>query len=292
MKKITLLALTIIMAISCSTEQENEAIIDPIEEIKTGKIGSSINVNGVSRDFIAYVPQDYDASQKYPLVFSFHGLTSTMDKNYDYTDFDILAEQEGFIVIHPQGISNSWNAVSTTSNVDIDFTKALISTFTTEYSIDKTKIYATGMSNGGFLSFLLACKMSDTFAAIASVTGLMFSNVIDNCVPSRAVPILQIHGDQDEAVDYANVKTILEFWVDKNGTNTYPELSIIPDINTQDNSTVERYIYNDGINGSIVQHLKIIGGKHDWPGAWGNMDIDASTEIWNFFKQYDINGKI
>ena len=84
----------------------------------------------------------------------------------------------------------------------------------------------------------------------------------------------------------------LDFWIEYNTTNMNPIVSNIPNIDTQDGSTVEKYEYLNGENGVEVLHFKVIGGGHQWPGFQGNMDINASEEVWNFVKAFDLNGKI
>lgn len=292
MKKLILLSLLSVITIaSCGNSKVEN--INPIKSFQKGKTVNKIRVKGKQREYILYVPKNYSPNKSYPLLFSFHGFTSTMDKNYDYTKFNELAEKENFIVVHPQGIKKKWNASSKKRfNKDIHFIKSMIQQLKRTYSIDASRIYATGMSNGGYLSMLLACELSDEIAAVASVTGLMFPRALKKCKPSRAVPVLQIHGTADNIVKYNKVEKVLNFWIDNNGTDTTPIISNIDDTNKEDNSTVIKYVYKNGKNDAEVQHLKVVGGSHDWPGAWGNMDINASEEVWNFLKQYNNKGKI
>jgi len=145
---------------------------------------------------------------------------------------------------------------------------------------------------GGFFSFSLACRLSDRIAAVASVTGSMYQPAINNCSPVKPMPILQIHGTEDVIVQYSSVAGLLDFWTSHNNTDALPIISNIPDSDTGDGSTVERYEYLNGDNDVEVQHLKITGGGHEWPGFQGNMDINASEEVWSFVKAFDLNGKI
>ena len=154
------------------------------------------------------------------------------------------------------------------------------------------------MSNGGNFSYLLACSMSDKFAAIASVTGSMWPHLIQvTCNPSHPTPVLEIHGTSDAIVPYNSVLDGIEYW------RTYINCAInsvttsIPDINTEDNSMVEHIVYDNGDNGVTTELFKIIDGGHTWPGTnfpngVTNYDINASLEIWKFFSKYDINGAV
>ena len=281
----SLIAMLFIIACSKSGNEQ----ITP--NVPTGKMIKELAVNGITREYIIYVPENYNVTTAFPLLLSFHGLTSNMEFNYSYTNFDELAERENFIVVHPNGISNTWT-VSANDDTDIDFIVSLLNQLEEDYNIESNRIYSTGMSMGGFFSFSLACRLSDRIAAVASVTGSMYQPAINNCSPVKPMPILQIHGTEDGIVQYSSVSGLLDFWTSHNNTDALPIISNIPDSDTGDGSTVERYEYLNGDNDVEVQHLKITGGGHEWPGFQGNMDINASEEVWSFVKAFDLNGKI
>jgi polyhydroxybutyrate depolymerase len=259
--------------------------------IQRGKITKQIEVNGTTREYIIYVPENYTRNTSQPLLLSFHGLTSNMEFNYGYTKFNEQAESNNFIAVHPNGLSNRWT-LTADNNADVVFIQALLEEVEKDFNIDSSRIYSTGMSMGGFFSFHLACKLSDRIAAVASVTGAMYQNAINDCSPSKPMPILQIHGTEDDIVDYSSIVGLLEFWISHNNTEITPVTSNIPDVDAEDGSTVERLEYLNGDQGVEVNHLKITGGGHDWPGFRGNMDINATEEVWNFVKDYDLDGKI
>ena len=191
-----------------------------------------------------------------------------------------------------------WNVGWGASTVDdVGFTAALIDSLSVNYNIDDNRIYSTGMSNGGFMSYHLACNLSDRIAAIASVTGSMSSFTYSTCNPSHPIPIMEIHGTADLVVVYSSIPNVLDYWIDYNNCNIQGSWISMPDINIMDGSTVEHWVWNMGLNGVSVEQYKIINGAHTWPGtiftsAGTNYDIDASTEIWKFFSKYDINGLI
>lgn len=298
-KPITLLLVFLFFA-SCSNSEvvalpdapDTTDTTDSIVSIKKGKIPKDLNVNGTLRDYIIHIPESYTGYEAYPLLLVFHGFGGNMESSYNNSKFYELAESENFITVHPNGISAKWDAISVTNNIDVNFVKELITTISSEYKIDSKRIYSAGMSNGGYFSFLLACELNDKIAGIGSVTGLMFQNVLNNCTPAKSVPIIQIHGTDDGLVNYDNVETVINFWIDYNNTDTTPIVEDIPNTNTTDGSTVERFTYKNGDNNTEIQHLKITNGRHEWPGYEGNMDINASEEVWNFLKRFDINGKI
>jgi polyhydroxybutyrate depolymerase len=277
----------IFILLSCTKDED--AQLTPV--IETGKMTKQLVVNNTNREYIIYVPENFTGTSSLPLLLSFHGLSSNMNFNYDYTNFSELAERENFIVVHPNGIDNRWT-VSATNNPDIDFIEALLDQLENDYNIASNRIYSTGMSNGGNFSFTLACGLNDRIAAIASVTGLMLQMAIGNCIPSRPLAVLHIHGTEDLIANYAFVQGGLDFWTDHNNTNDFPIISDIPNIDSGDGSTVKRFEYLNGNSNVEVQHLKITGGGHEWPGFSGNMDINASDEVWNFVKNFDLSGKI
>jgi polyhydroxybutyrate depolymerase len=289
MKRIIIFYILIpmLLIIACSKSDDSQ----PVPNVQTGKMTKELIVNGTTREYIIYVPENYTGTSSLPLLLSFHGLTSNMEFNFNYTNFDQLAENENFIVVHPNGISNTWT-VSANDDTDINFIVALLNQLEEDYNIESNRIYSTGMSMGGFFSFSLACRLSDRIAAVASVTGSMYQPAINNCSPVKPMPILQIHGTEDGTVQYSSVAGLLDFWTSHNNTDDLPIIYNIPDSDTGDGSTVERFEYLNGDSDVEVQHLKITGGGHEWPGFQGNMDINASEEVWSFVKAFDLNGKI
>ena len=271
-------------------------------------INASITHDGIERDYILYVPEIYDGSTAVPLVLNFHGFGSSASQQMFYGDFRDIADTEGFLLVHPEGttlIGNQfWNVgfpgLSSTID-DVGFTEALIDELATLYTIDLDRVYATGMSNGGFMSFLLACQLSEKIAAVASVTGSMTQDTFDDCNAQLPTPVLQIHGTEDDVVLYNEnnlslpIPDVISYWVDHNNCETTPTTTTLPDVDVSDGSTIEYSVYEDGDNGITTEHMKVIGGGHTWPGsvlntAGTNQDIDASMEIWLFFSRYDING--
>ena len=273
-------------------------------------INASITHDGIQRNYILYIPEIYDGNTAVPLILNFHGFGSNATQQMFYGDFRDIADTEGFLLVHPEGttfIGNQfWNVgfpgISSTID-DVGFTEALIDELATLYTIDLDRVYATGMSNGGFMSFLLACQLSEKIAAVASVTGSMTQDTFDDCNAQRPTPVLQIHGTEDDVVLYNGntlsipIADVISYWVDYNNCETTPTTTTFPDIDPSDGSTIEHSVYEDGDNGITTEHMKVIGGGHTWPGSvintgGTNQDIDASMEIWLFFSRFDINGPL
>ena len=169
-----------------------------------------------------------------------------------------------------------------------------------KYSINAERIYSTGMSNGGFFSFHLACNLSASFAAVASVTGSMTFETFDNCNPRKPTPVMQIHGSLDATVPYKgldalNMKPIMdvmEYWKVSNGCDDY--ILSLPGILPGTSSWTETYEYNNCLNNTQNVHLYVQGAGHIWPGSRYSSiaSPDSSSRIWGFFSTYDINGVI
>ncbi|HMS30254.1 MAG TPA: prolyl oligopeptidase family serine peptidase [Saprospiraceae bacterium] len=264
----------------------------------TGKITH----DGLQRTYRFYIPLNLKAGQKLPLVFNLHGLGSNGIQQEFYGDFRKIADTAGFFIVHPDGTKhpslgqNYWNVGVEPSGVDdLGFLEALLDTLSFQYPIDLSKVFCTGMSNGGFMSYFMACN-SDRFAAIASVTGSMTTPMLQNCGRSTPIPVMEIHGTADEVVPYdgssgvESIDEVLKFWTQLNKTPTNPQVIKVLDTNVNDNCTAEHYIYPAYGSSASVEHFKIIGGGHTWPGAIinigvTNQDISASKEIWRFFSQ-------
>ncbi|HEY9114141.1 MAG TPA: PHB depolymerase family esterase [Bacteroidales bacterium] len=244
---------------------------------------------GIERTYRLHLPDNYDENQEYPLVINMHGLGSNSFEQQVYTGFDLVADTAGVVVVYPDGVNNQWNVYQDGGVNDVGFISALIDTMDANYSIDLLRVYACGMSMGGFMSHRLACQLNNRIAAIGSVTGLL---VYFNCDFSRNVPILQIHGTSDDIVPYDGVAYTMQFWTDVNGC---PDSVVteLPDIDTTDQSTVTLTTYSPCLEDSEVLLYTINGGEHTWPGAKiiigiTNQDINASVEIWSFFKKFSL----
>jgi polyhydroxybutyrate depolymerase len=272
-------------------------------------INGSITYGGLQREYILYVPAIYNANNPTPLVFNFHGYTSDAASQMWYGDFRSIADTAGFLIVHPEGTldnngTSHWNVGWGGSTVnDIGFTSALIDSLASQYSINLNRVYSTGMSNGGFMSYHLACELSNEIAAVASVTGSMNIGWFNTCNPNHPMPVMEIHGTADPTVTYntssfsESMSDIMTFWSNFNSCSSSPVITSVPDINTSDGCTAEHQVWTNGNNGVEVEHYKIINGAHTWPGtafAFGvtNFDINASVKIWEFFSKYDINGLI
>lgn len=267
-------------------------------------ITDSILSNGVYRSYVLYVPANYTGTNSVPLILNLHGYTSNAVQQQLYSNFMPIADTAGFLMVYPQGTKDSygnpfWNAgiVSTSIVNDTLFLNQLIDSLKMSYNIDLHRVYMTGLSNGGFMSHYMACFCNRKITAIASVAGTFFT-FWSNCNPGKVVPMMHIHGTADPTVPYygnstmTGADTTVKRWILKNSCNPSPSYSAVPNTNTSDGSTAEHFKYfKTGNPKSIVEFFKINNGAHTWPGSpyiigTTNQDINASAEIWRFFRQF------
>ncbi|TVZ51397.1 T9SS type A sorting domain-containing protein [Dokdonia sp. Hel_I_53] len=257
-------------------------------------IDTSINVNGVNRQYRLYVPQSYNASAPVPLILNFHGFTNNISTQYNQSDFTQLAEANQFIFVTPQGLGGFFSgwAINNSfggNNDDLGFTDALIDKIKEEYSINDKRIYATGFSNGGFFSYRLACELSNRIAAVASVAGSMTRSWIttNQCQPQHPTAVLQITGTNDNVISINGnatnepIRGVMEYWSASNNGAINPDI-----IDLGSGST--RSIWRNGDNGVTAEFIKVQGKGHSWNGG----NVNTSQEVWNFFSRFDIDGEI
>lgn len=217
-----------------------------------------------------------------------------------FSGFNAVADTGRFAVVYPQGLDNAWNVglIPAATADDAGFLSALTDTLHARYSIDRRRVYACGLSNGGFMSYRLACELPGRIAAIASVAGTMTPTALKACMPAEPIPVMHMHGTEDHIVPYAGdagkiaVDTLMTFWKRINGCSAEPQISRLPD-RAGEGSYVVKYFWTSPGQSAPVVLLKIGGGGHTWPGSVGktgsgntNRDINASREIWNFVRQF------
>jgi polyhydroxybutyrate depolymerase len=266
----------------------------------------SLTHKTLKRYYIIYVPESGANEINMPVLFALHGYGSTAENHKNYTYYEPLAETNKFIVVYPQGSfyngtytsGNHWNVGSWTlgsTTDDVDFIDEVIGLIINKESIDQNRIYSSGMSNGGFMSYHLACNLSSKIAAIVSVTGSMSKETLENCSPSHPTPVLQIHGtldptvkfDGDSTLNMEPIDNVLNYWSTYNSCDPTPALSVIDYLDF----SIDYKKYNNCLNNVNVELYKISNMAHTWPRK-NNYGISATEEVWKFVSQFDIYGKI
>ncbi len=266
----------------------------------------SITHDGLVRDYRFYSPPAYTGDEALPLVLNLHGSGSSAFEQQLYSQMNSVAAENDFFVVYPNGIDNVWSVgwtLPAEAEVDdVSFIGALLDSLSAEYNIDPNRVYSCGMSLGGFMSYRLACEMSDRITAIGSVTGALNVPLSENCTPSRAVPLIQISGTADDTVPYEGSDFVMgmdeaiDYWLAQGDCDTDANIFDLPDT-ADDDCTVEVLEYDGCANESGVTHYRIIGGGHTWPGAILELpgeatcqDFSASQALWDFFNQYQLDG--
>lgn len=255
----------------------------------------SILDQGVYRTFNLHLPAGYNDNNDYPVVLNLHGLGSSGFEQQLYSSFDAVADAEEFIVVYPDAIQNNWDLFG---NTDVTFLENLVDTIRARYSTNNC-LFSMGMSQGGFLSYKLACDLSSQITAIAVVTGNMITPWLNTCNVSDGMPVMHFHGTADEVVPYNGtfgippVEEAIAWWAAENMCDNPPFITPLPDISQGDNSTVHEFIYSGCDYNSEIILYKVIDGGHSWPGAIPiptlgntNQDIDASALIGDFFQNH------
>ena len=309
----TFVALGCVMALSCgSNEGTNNQAENQTEDTANepsadteGNINATLTSSGNERTFIIHLPKDYNPSESYPLVFNFHGLTVTAAIQQNYTGMDSLADDEGFIVVYPDGleaqtnfagVATQWDTQFGTGTKDVAFVNDLIDYMDENYAINLKRVYATGFSNGGFMSFMLGCELSDRIAAIAPVGANIPIPQKTKCDQSYKVPVLMIHGSNDVTVVrdgtlfFESTRGSIDFFAQRSNCGLDPIVTDLPNTDPNDNSMVTKYEFVDCDQDASFVFYDVIDGGHTWPDALDieglvtNRDINANTIIWNFFK--------
>ena len=266
-------------------------------------ISETIQHDGLTREYSIYVPASYDGTTNFPLLFNLHGGGGTNSAWQVTSDMIPIADTADFILVYPQarpdpsdGNSFNWIPKIPGTFDDVPFFSSLIDTIASNYQIDQNRIYACGYSLGGDMTFELGCKLNNRIAAIAPVARTMQANPNSFCSPVHPTGVLTILGTDDLVSPYNGIVFGgIEYYISAAATHSYwathNNCVTTATMNTASPS-VERYTWSTTSGCAYVEELKVIGGGHDWPGSFGNMTIDANTEIWQFVSRYDINGLI
>lgn len=317
----------------------------PTSTLLLGPGDHTLTVPGfVNRDYHAHVPPGYDPAVAMAVLMMFHGGGGNAEDaplitcpNADPADpkcLNALADREGFIVVYPSGSRNpnplfknkairTWNAGGGKDGYvcvsgyaceqnfdDVGYFRALLNNLQKVVTIDRSRVYVTGISNGAAMSHRLACELSDRITAIAPIAfGNQFSGTAA-CNPSRPVPVIEFHGTKDPFATYdggqgknplgqenglvISVPKTVDGWAARNGCTTSSTVEL-PDI-TKDGTTVTKISYANCRRGADVVLYRVNGGGHVWPGGSQYLpasitgkttrNINANELMWEFFKMH------
>ena len=242
---------------------------------------------------IYWVDYPDNITEPVPLVISMHGRNQSLLSHISYSQMSSFANPQNIAVVYPQGINSTgalaWNTGVWWDNSeydDVGYLNAVIDSVISNFAIDTNRIYACGMSNGGFMAYELACELSDRIVAFGSVAGNFMMNVDQGCANAREIPIMHIHGTSDLIVNY-NAPTIdssmtaieaMAWWSIENNLTEQSLEELNDSVNVFTNSSLTS-------NTKFV-HYQVQGGGHLWFNYnWG---FHASEELLNFFMQYSM----
>ena len=284
-------------------------IVVPIEAVSfyaANRDNGSFVSSGEKREYLLYVPGSYDRTRPTPLVISMHGAGLWGAAQRDVSRWNDLADSKGFIVVYPSGVGGKgvrvWRAEPGEGVAkDVRFISELIDTLSAAYNIDSRRIYANGLSNGGGMSFVLSCALSNRIAAVGMVAAAQ-TMPWGWCTDMRAVPAIVFHGTADPEIPYDGEST----WISPRAFPNVPgwvanlarrnrcgsdfvESVVAPDVSRRE--------YAQCANGATVVLYTVRGGGHTWPGGmplpkWfvgrTATSIDATRLMWAFFSEHPL----
>ncbi len=280
------------------------------DELKAGDHVLSLTAGGRERTYLLHLPPTYDGKKILPLVIVLHGGGGNAPGAVRMSGFSEKADKEGFVVVYPNGSGRlkdrllTWNSGNCCGHAldkdvdDVGFIRMLIDELEKTRAIDPKRVYVTGMSNGGMMTYRLGCELSDKIAAIAPVSGALN---VENCEPVGAVSAIIFHGTADEHVLYnggeplkkvdthsrvdKSVSYAVKFWVTHDGCSETPQ--------REERGSIRTEIYSGGKDEAEVVLYTIKSGGHAWPGGQSYLlgdtptrEISATDLMWEFFVRH------
>ena len=264
-----------------------------------GQFSQTFTFQGMARTFQLYVPRTYRGTKDVPVVFDFHGFGSNAVQQMVYGNFKPEADRDGFLIVAPDGQVPADRHFNLTGERglqnDVQMVGALLDHVEATFCVDTKRVYATGMSDGGAMTSVLACEMSNRFAAFGAVA------VVVSCGGPRPVAIAAFAGTADPVVPFnggrvnccggatvAGAPVAMAAWAAHDHCAT-------PFHDVRLGTEVRRRSWSGCADGGTVVFYIIDGGGHTWPGSIPiaslgktTKQIDASSTIWRFFQQHQL----
>ncbi|MBA3948000.1 MAG: hypothetical protein H0X37_26055 [Herpetosiphonaceae bacterium] len=300
-RRFTLLLLVIICCASLGSLQSAHAATP-----WSGLTDYTIQVGSYQRVYHVHIPVSYTGTTPLPLVVALHGSKDNGPNMSGLTHFNTVADTYGVIATYPDALKGTWNTDGTAPQDDFAFISAMIQQISGTFMVNSHQVYTMGFSNGATFSEELGCKLSSTFAAVASVSGHMPSTYV--CALAHPMPLITFHGTVDPIYSYTgwgstrNGKHLMgatdaeNMWASLSSCTAPAVTTNLPDVVLTDGTTEQLTVTGGCAGGVQMQLYTIIGGGHTWPGglqyssvrAIGitSLDLDASVLIWQFFAPY------
>ncbi|HLV98380.1 MAG TPA: PHB depolymerase family esterase [Ktedonobacterales bacterium] len=298
-----------LMVLLAACQRAEQAPPPPVQHDFSG----SLSFGGLTRTYQGHLPTSYENAHLLPLVLALHGHGGDGQGMLNLTHLNTIADEHGFIVVYPDGYQKSWadgRGVTEADQAHVDdvgFLSALIDTLASQYKVDRSRVYVTGISNGGFMSERLACDLSNKVAAVATVAAPLPVGLAASCAPKRPVPFLLMQGTADPLVPVQggtvlgergtviSASATIQKWVGIDGCPSPPATGQEPDT-AHDGTRVSYQLYSGCGDKSAVALYLVAGGGHTWPGGLQylpvslvgktSQDIDAGEVIWAFFQPH------
>jgi polyhydroxybutyrate depolymerase len=262
-----------------------------------GNSTQALEFDGVMRSYLVHVPSQYDGATAVPLLLDFHGLGSDASQQRAISGMTRISDREGFLLVHPDGIDNAWNAgiCCSLGTDDVGFVRAVVAAVSSQANVDASRVYATGLSNGGAMSQRLACDGADLFAAAAPMAFPVPFRPLSQCHPVRPMPVLTFMGLTDVLVRYdgpsfPSAPATLDFWHDVNACEgTAPDAAVV-----QGDSRCETF--TDCANGVEAGLCSITarsfgGTPIDGHVLYLNDDFVLAEVAWSFLSRFSLPDK-
>lgn len=292
-----LVAITLMMLIGCAQESA------PVAQTIGLTSNHTIEFDGVSRSYMLHLPNNLKPDA--PIVFVLHGYGGSSEGIHNYSKMNRIAAKYGFAVCYPEALvgsdgSRSWNVGYSNYGVnDVGYLSELAAVLPLNHQLSSKSLFCTGMSNGGDMTIQMTFFKPDLFRAVAPVAGTLMNWIPDSINLAGVTSFLMINGTNDNITLWAGDENYFAFGLDGYmGTretidlfvDTYQcmgfEKESLPDLDRTDGSSIIREKYSDCNGSTQIWLYEVVDGGHDWPGAWGNRDINASEEMWLFFEQF------
>lgn len=272
------------------------------------RTNGTIVSSGKEREYLLYVPKSYDRTKPTPLVISLHAAMNWPSFQMKITQWNKMADEHGFIVVYPAGAGRGpriWIDGKAGLAADVRFIADLIDKLRKTYNIDPSRIYANGLSQGGGVTFVLSCALSDRIAAVGAVAAA-YELPGSWCKGGQPVPMIEFHGTADPVVAYMggpspispivfpSIPAWAENWARRNRCGAKPIESVVA-------RDVTRLEYTNCADDATVVLYTLNGAGHQWPGArnplpeWmlgpASNSIDATSLMWVFFREHPLRRK-
>ena len=251
-----------------------------------------------NRSYLVHVPPT--GQPDWPLIVALHGSPSTGLGMQTMSGLDVVADQLGFAVAYPDAVVREWavGCDCTFSEFrevdDLAFFVDLIDELDRRVGVDRSRVFAVGFSQGALMAFLIGCELADHVAAVGSVGATMLTNVADDCDPSRPMPIVMIHGSEDEefppqgraglSASTVSIEESVDVWTAANGCTGPPDIELEPDA-VADSTVVVRTTYDMCQANSEVVYYEVQGGGHTWPGSSYEFPVELGATSFDIVAQ-------